>query len=141
MTSPPTNPKQGREALEDIERRFSRLLGRLGQTFEEALSALPEATPQTRSRSFVGTVEEFLAARRGNHETPEAQTPADGAATDAAAADARTPPESPDPAVTGGKVTLAFGDRPAVEIDLPEIRIGAAWRVSVGGGTLRFDPD
>lgn len=134
MTSPPNPPKQGREALEEIERRFSQLLGRLGQTFEEALSTLPEGTAHSRARSFVGTVDEFLAARQQASAAPEAaQAPAD--------ATAQAPTTADNPDQPGGKVILAFGDTPPVEIDLPNVRLGAAWRISIGGGTLRFDPD
>lgn len=30
--------------------------------------------------------------------------------------------------------------RAPLEIDLPDLRLGVAWQVSIGGGTLRFDP-
>ncbi len=142
MTSPPNPPKQGREALEEIERRFSQLLGRLGQTFEEAISNMPEGTARTRTRSFVGSVDEFMAARRQAADAPEAADPPDatvGPPPSDATAQAPTTGVSLD--VSGGKVTLAFGDKPPVEIDLPDVRVGAAWRISIGGGTLRFDPD
>lgn len=142
MTSPPNPPEQGREAFEEIERRFSQLLGRLGQTFEEAIAALPEGPARARTRSFVGSVDEFLAARRQAAEAPEAADPAAASVADAPSdAPAQAPRTGGGPDVSGGKVTLAFGENPPVEIDLPDVRVGAAWRVSIGGGTLRFDPD
>lgn len=144
MTSPPNPPEQGREAFEEIERRFSQLLGRLGQTFEEALSALPQGTARSRTRSFVGSVDEFLAARRQAAAAPEAAEIVE----DAAGADMPPPDAAAQAPMTGvsldlsgGKLTVAFGEDPPVEIDLPNLRLGAAWRVSIGGGTLRFDPD
>lgn len=144
MTDKPT----GREALDEIERRFSQLLGRLGQTFEEAMSLRPGQSPfETRVQSFSGTVEEFLAKRRAaSVEQASDSAPEASDTTEPSEADPQQAPAEAAATVSvevpGGRVTLDIADPgSASEGGKPEIRFGAAWRISVAGGTLRFDPD